>query len=108
MTYLPKIFQSFSEKYPDVLTFYRELAKACRHSGPIDEKTQELIMLGIAVGANSRGGVMSHTRKALDLGITPDEIYQVVVLSLTPTGFPNMIAAMGWVKEVLEKGSGSE
>jgi 4-carboxymuconolactone decarboxylase len=108
MTYLPKIFQGFSEKYPDVLASYQELAKACRNAGPIDEKTQELIMLGIAVGANSRGGVMSHTRKALDAGISPEEILQVVVLSLTPTGFPNMIAALGWVKEVLEKGTVSE
>lgn len=62
-------------------------------------------MLGIAVGANSRGGVMSHTRKALDVGASPDEIFHVIILSLTPTGFPNMIAALGWVKEVLDKGS---
>jgi 4-carboxymuconolactone decarboxylase len=108
MPYLPKIFQSFSERYPDVLASYQELAKACRNAGPMDEKIQELIMLGIAVGANSRGGVMSHTRKALDVGASPDEILQVVVLSLTPTGFPNMIAAMGWVKEVLEKGAVKE
>jgi 4-carboxymuconolactone decarboxylase len=108
MPYLPKIFQSFSERYPDVLASYQELAKACRNAGPMDEKIQELIMLGIAVGANSRGGVMSHTRKALDVGASPDEILQVVVLSLTPTGFPNMIAAMGWVKEVLEKGAAKE
>jgi 4-carboxymuconolactone decarboxylase len=108
MTYLPKIFQGFSDRYPDVLASYQRLAKACRNAGPIDEKTQELIMLGIAVGANSRGGVMSHTRKALDVGASADEILQVVILSLTPTGFPNMIAALGWVKEVLEKAAASE
>jgi 4-carboxymuconolactone decarboxylase len=105
MTYLPKIFQNFSERYPAVLSTYQELAKACRNAGPIDEKTQELIMLGIAVGANSRGGVMSHTRKALDAGASADEILQVVILSLTPAGFPNMIAAFGWVREVLDKGA---
>ena len=108
MTYLPKIFQSFSESYPEVLASYQALAKACRNAGSIDEKTQELIMLGIAVGANSRGGVMSHTRKALDVGASPDEIFQVIILSLTPTGFPNMIAALGWVREVLDKGSVSK
>jgi len=26
----------------------------------------------------------------------------IVILSLTITGFPNMMAAMGWVNEVLE------
>jgi 4-carboxymuconolactone decarboxylase len=108
MTYLPKIFQRFSERYPDVLSSYQALAMACRTAGPIDEKTQELIMLGIAVGANSRGGVMSHTRKALDAGVSPEEIHHVVILSLTPAGFPNMIAALGWVKEVLDKGAASK
>jgi alkylhydroperoxidase/carboxymuconolactone decarboxylase family protein YurZ len=46
---------------------------------------------------------MSHTRKALASGATAYEITHVVLLSLTTTGFPNMIASMGWVNEVLEK-----
>jgi hypothetical protein len=31
-----------------------------------------------------------------------DEIVHVVLLSLTTTGFPNMIAALGWVNEVID------
>jgi len=46
---------------------------------------------------------MSSTRKALASGAVPDEIGHSVLLSLTTTGFPNMIAAMGWANEVLEK-----
>jgi len=46
---------------------------------------------------------MSSVRKALASGSTPDEIIHAVLLSLTTTGFPNMIAALGWVNEVLEK-----
>jgi alkylhydroperoxidase/carboxymuconolactone decarboxylase family protein YurZ len=45
---------------------------------------------------------MSSTRKTLAEGATPEEISHVVLLSLTTTGFPNMMAAMGWVNEVLE------
>jgi alkylhydroperoxidase/carboxymuconolactone decarboxylase family protein YurZ len=45
---------------------------------------------------------MSQTRKALESGATQDEILHAVLLSLTTTGFPKMIAAMGWVDEVLE------
>ena len=48
---------------------------------------------------------MSNTRKALDSGATPEEIIHTVLLSLTTTGFPNMIAAMGWVNEVLAEES---
>ena len=97
--YLPKTYENFSEKFPEVLKNYQELGKSCREAGPLEEKCQDLIKLGIAVGANSRGSVMSSVRKALASGATPEEI----ILSLTTTGFPNMIAALGWVNEVLEK-----
>ncbi|MBL0714745.1 MAG: carboxymuconolactone decarboxylase family protein, partial [Desulfosarcina sp.] len=84
-----------------VFESYQQLGNATRKAGPLDEKTQNLIKLGIAVGVNSRGGVMSHTRKALAADATPAEISQAVLLALTTTGFPNMIAAMGWIEEVL-------
>ncbi len=101
--YLPKTYENFSEKFPEVLKHYKELGKSCRESGPLKEKCQDLIKLGLAIGANSRGGVMSSVRKAVTSGSTPEEITQAVLLSLTTTGFPNMIAAMGWTNEVLDK-----
>ena len=101
--YLPKVYEKFSKENPEVLENYQKLGKSCRDAGPLPEKYQDLIKLGIAIGANSRGAVMSSVRKALETGATPEEISQTVLLSLTTTGFPNMIAAMGWVNEVLEK-----
>jgi len=101
--YLPKTYENFSEKFPEILKQYQELGKSCRETGPLENKCQDLVKLGIAVGANSRGAVMSAVRKALASGATPDEIVHAVLLSLTTTGFPNMIAALGWANEVLEK-----
>lgn len=101
--YLPKVYENFSERYPKVFKNYKQLGIVCRDAGPLDEKCQDLIKLGIAVGANSRGAVMSHTRKALSAGAAPEEITHVVLLGLTTTGFPNMMAAMGWVDEVLKE-----
>ncbi|MDF1592038.1 MAG: carboxymuconolactone decarboxylase family protein [Desulfobacterales bacterium] len=101
--YLPKTFENFSNKFPEILKDYQQLGKTCRSAGPLDQKSQDLIKLGIAVGANAKGAVMSHTRKALTSGATHDEIIHAVLLSLTTTGFPNMIAAMGWVEAVLNE-----
>ncbi len=39
----------------------------------------------------------------MEAGATAEEIAQAVLLALTTTGFPNMIAALGWVDEVLNK-----
>ena len=99
--YLPDIYKKFSEKFPDIFKQYNDLGIACRDAGPLNEKDQNLVKLGIAIGTNSRGGIMSHTRKALAAGATPDEIIHAVLLGLTTTGFPQMMAAMKWVDSVL-------
>ena len=101
--YLPKIYETFSHQFPEVFKNFKQLGIACREAGPLDEKYQDLIKLGIAIGANSRGAVRSNTRKALASGATPEEILHIVLLALTTTGFPNMIAAMGWVDAVLKE-----
>jgi 4-carboxymuconolactone decarboxylase len=101
--YLPKVYEQFSKKYPEVIQDYKKLGISTRKAGPLDEKTQDLVKLGIALGANSRGAVMSHTRKARDAGASQEEITHVVLLGLTTTGFPNMIAAWNWVQEVLSE-----
>jgi 4-carboxymuconolactone decarboxylase len=101
--YLPERYKQFSEMYPEIFKIYQELGQKTRDFGPIDRKTQDLIKLGISIGNSSRGGVMSHTRKALENGATKEEIMHVILLALSTTGFPNMIAALAWVDEVLQK-----
>lgn len=100
--YLPKVYEKFMSKYPGVFKDFQQLGKTCRDSGPLDKKHQDLVNLGIAIGANSRGAAMSQTRKAMESGASKEEIAHVVLLSLTTIGFPKMIAAMGWVDEVLK------
>ena len=101
--YLPKVYEKFTGKFPEVFKDYKQLGQTCRAAGPLDQKCQDLIKLGIAIGANSRGAVMSSTRKALESGATKEEVAHAVLLSLTTTGFPNMIAALQWVDSVLEE-----
>jgi len=101
--YLPKIYEQFCKEYPDVFAQYKKLGVACREAGPLDEKSQNLIKLGIAMGVNSRGGVMSSTRKAMNSGATREEVVHAVMLGMTSTGFPNMMAALSWVEEVISQ-----
>ena len=101
--YLPKVYKQFKESYPHVFKDFKQLGISTREAGPLDEKTQNLIKLGISVGVNSRGGVMSSTRKAMAAGASTKEIEHAVLLAMTTTGFPNMIAAMSWVHEVFEE-----
>ena len=101
--YLPELFKTFAEKYPEISQYHEKLSTACRESGPMDGKTRHLVKLGIAIGTGSRGGVMSQTRKALQEGASREEVSQTALLALTSIGFSQMMAAMSWIWEVLEK-----
>lgn len=98
---IPKRFLKFRATYPAVAQAYEQLGKAARAAGPLDAKTRTLIGLAIAVGARHEGAVHSHTRKALEAGCAPAEIRHAVLLSVTTMGFPNMMAALSWVDDVL-------
>lgn len=103
MNYLPDIYKEFQQQFTEIARAYDELAVKCHGWGPVDEKTRRLIKLGVAAGLNSEGGVRSHARRALEEGITPDELRHTVLLAFTTAGFPTMIASMKWVNEVIEK-----
>lgn len=99
--YLPDVYLSFRERYPDVAGATDGLGAALDAAGPLDARTRRLVKLGIAVGALAEGAVRSNVRKALAEGATADEIRHVAVLAVTTAGFPTAIAALGWVDEVL-------
>jgi 4-carboxymuconolactone decarboxylase len=82
-----------------------QLGEVARQEGPLDEKSSQLIQLGAAAAMRSEGAVHSHTRRALQAGAQPAEIYHAVVILTSTIGFPNTSAALSWVHDVLkEKG----
>ena len=99
--YLPEIYVSFRDRFPQVAQAQDRLAAEVDSAGPLDERTSRLVKLGIAVGTLSEGAVRSNVRKDLAAGATPEEVEHVVLLSLTTRGFPAAVAAWGWVHEVL-------
>ena len=99
--YLPEIYQHFERRYPAVKEAFDALGTAEHEAGPLDDKERRLIKLGIAVGAESEGGVRSHVRKLLGVGASEEEILHTIVLALTTIGFPATNAALGWAEEVL-------
>lgn len=103
MAEIPKKFTDFTKAFPDIAKAYEQLGDAVHQSGPIDQKTRELIKLGISAGAQKEGAVHSHTRKARDAGASEEEIRQAVILTLPTLGMPSMMAALSWVDDVLEK-----
>jgi len=101
MSDLPAPFTHIRETYPEVATAYDALGDAIHKAGPLDDRTRQLIKLAMAVGAQLEGATHSHVRRALEMGISPDEIRHVVLLAITTLGFPSTVAAYTWIGDVL-------
>jgi 4-carboxymuconolactone decarboxylase len=98
---VPEWFQMFATKYPNVMKAYENFAEECHRSGPLSPRDRALVKLGIAAGSHAEGSVNSQVRKALDLGMQPDEIRQAIILATTAIGFPKMMAALQWAENIL-------
>ena len=98
---LPKHYVKFMTEHPEVGQAYRGLGSAVSAAGPLDAREIELVKIGIAVGARLESGVRSHTRKALEAGVSPEEIRHAVLQATTTVGFPTMLAGLSWIEDVL-------
>ena len=96
----PKTYQKFVKRYPKLGKAWENIAEAGQE-GPLDDRTARLVKLGIAIGALREGAVHAGVRKALSLGISPEEVEQVVALAAGTLGLPATVAAYTWVQDVL-------
>ena len=103
MSKVPKRFEKFQKDYPEVSKAYEQLGNAVHSAGSLDDKTRALIKLAISTGAGLEGAVHSHTRKALEIGLSKEDIKQTVLLAIPTIGLPATMAAMSWVDDLLEK-----
>lgn len=98
---LPRTYVRFTETFPKLAEAW-QLIHEGGQEGPIDGRTARLIKLGIAMGAMREGAVHSGVRKALDMGITPEEIRQIVALCAGTLGMPSTVANFSWVTDELD------
>ena len=99
--HVPEIYTDYRERFPEVAAAMDGLGAATQAAGPIDERTQRLVKLGLAIGGVAEGAVRSNARKALDAGVSPEELRHVAMLAIATCGLPTAIAGLQWVEEVL-------
>jgi alkylhydroperoxidase/carboxymuconolactone decarboxylase family protein YurZ len=98
----PHAYQDFIQRFPKVAQAWEILAHAGKE-GSLDDKTCRLIKLAIAIGANREGAVRANVRKSLAMGITKDEIEQVIALAAGTVGLPGTVAVFTWIQDVLQQ-----
>lgn len=100
---LPKRYDKFMRTYPEVGKAYKDLGDAVAEAGPLDAKVRALVKIGLSVGSRQEGATRSHVRKALEVGVTPEEIRHAILQATTTLGFPGMMAGMSWADAILEE-----
>lgn len=103
MSELPEQYLSIKKRFKKFFTAVDNLGKVTRNAGPIDQKTSHLIKLAAATAIKSEGSVHSHTRRALEAGAKPEEIYHAIILLTSIIGFPTVSAALSWADDVIKK-----
>lgn len=75
------------DQMPDLTEAYYESVKdAVYNEGSFDVKTKRLMSLAIAIQAGCRDCMISQTSKALELGATPAEIFEVCAVAISMGG----------------------
>jgi len=85
---LPGPANDVASDHPDVWDAYSDLGEACAHAGALDDDTERLVKLALAVGARSEGATHSYARRALDEGIAPGALEHVALLAVTHARLP--------------------
>lgn len=98
----PRTYKAFVAHYPKLEAAWELITEAGKE-GPLDERTIRLIKLGIAMGALREGAVHASVRKALSIGISTEEIEQIVALVAGTLGLPSTVAVYSWTHDVLDK-----
>lgn len=99
---IAKHYETVKKFHPDYIEAVENLGKTAKEAGPLDVKTAHLIQLAASIACRSEGAVHSHTKRALDEGATPEEIRHTVMILTNTIGFPNVMAGMSWVNDIIE------
>jgi alkylhydroperoxidase/carboxymuconolactone decarboxylase family protein YurZ len=94
----PPAYEAFVARYPRLARAWEAIHEA-GDDGPLDARTARLVRLAIAIGALREGAVHSSVRKARAMGITTEEVEQVVALAAGTLGLPATVAVYTWVAD---------
>ncbi len=100
MTALPKHFIDFTKSYPELAEAHEAFGRSCHAAGPLDERARSLVKLAIAIGSRQEGAVHAQVRKAVDIGLRPEELRHVAILAMPTIGFPAAMAALSWIGDL--------
>lgn len=78
---------------PDLMKSFNQLSQTAMRDGVIDPKTKELIALAIGVSARCDGCIGFHVRTLVKMGMTLQELEEVLGIAVYMGGGPSLMYA---------------
>ncbi len=87
---------------PNVAQGFFDLAKSVKQYSPLDEKTNELIIIGIFAAHRGITGIGTHVQRAMEEGATKEEVIAAILLALPIVGITDVNLALDKAMETIE------
>lgn len=86
-------FEQFKEQFPEVAKLFGQLYDSVSHNA-LDEKTKQLVYLGILTATRYSPAIRVHIQKALEAGATKEEIKEALMLVIPAGGLCHFLAVL--------------
>jgi AhpD family alkylhydroperoxidase len=91
---LHEVYTQFKKEFPKVNEGNEALGKEIHeNSGPLPEKVRWLIKVAISGASQHTVALETHIAKALEVGVTEEEIKHALLLLIPTAGFPTFMEA---------------
>ncbi|MGH1468775.1 MAG: carboxymuconolactone decarboxylase family protein [Bdellovibrionales bacterium] len=83
--------QKLGQQIPGPMAGFAKLHEESVKDGALDQKTKELIALGIAITVRCDGCISFHVHDAMSGGATPEEIAETISVAVLMGGGPSVV-----------------
>lgn len=92
----------FKQETPEVQKAYAEVINALLALKSLNNKTKQLIYIGMKVVTDDKNAVYYHIPMAKAAGASRDEIKETIILSLTVTGLKSISSFLSQALEIYD------
>ncbi|MGX9358336.1 carboxymuconolactone decarboxylase family protein [Mycoplasma sp. 128] len=96
-------YETLVEKRPEFVKAFSELTKVLYSANYLDEKTKELVAVGVAVSKRCKPCMKAHIKKAYIAGANYEEILDAALVPVGFGGGPVYSSVVNDVMELLEE-----
>jgi alkylhydroperoxidase/carboxymuconolactone decarboxylase family protein YurZ len=101
-------YMMFRQEAPQAAAAFDGLIGAVCALGGLDDKTRQLIYIGIKASQGDSGAVAAHAPMAKQAGATREEVRDAVLLTLTTSGISGVIKCLPSAMEAYDNPEGRD